>query len=188
MSKIKSLISCAVDEYRLRLSVAILLVTIVTALTASCGYRLSGVDSNAQLFSPLLKNISIEGAPKYDTFRMQLKSDLLGYRMNIVEPQSATAAIVIKNNEIKQHVLTIGDDAKVREYLLIAQVDFQVVTNTNKSKRQYAIQSVQSETSYAYYPQNLSISLNEKKRALAFLNQDLSSKLIARLRSLTRND
>ena len=188
MSKIKSLTSCAVDEYCLRLIVAILSVTIITVLTASCGYRLSGTDTKTQLFSPLLKNVSIEGVPKYDTFRMQLKSDLLGYRMNIVQPQSATAAIVIKNNKIKQHALTIGDDAKVREYLLIARVDFQVVTSTNKSKQQYAIQSVQSETSYAHYPQNLSISLNEKKRALAFLNQDMSSKLISRLRSLTKND
>ena len=188
MSKIKLLTSYAIDEYCLRFAVVLLLVAIVTALTTSCGYRLSGTNTETQLFSPLLKNISIEGVPKYDTFRIQLKSDLLGYRMNIVEPQSATVNIVIKNNQVRQHAITIGDDAKAREYLLMAQVDFQVVTNTNKSKRQYALQSVRSETTYAYYPQNLSISSNEKRRALTFLNQDLSSKLIARLRSFTKND
>ena len=188
MSKIKLLTSYVVDEYHLRFAIAMLLVTLVTAFTTGCSYRLSGIDTDTQLFSPLLKNISIEGVPKYDTFRIQLKSDLLGYRMNVVEPQSATVGIIIKNNEIRQHVITIGDDAKAREYLLMAQVDFQVVANTNKSKRQYALQSVQSETTYAYYPQNLSISSNEKKRALTFLNQDLSSKLIARLRSLSKKD
>ncbi len=188
MSKIKLLTLCAVNEYRVRSAVAILSVTIAITLVASCSYRLSGSDDKAQLFSPLLKNISIEGAPRYDAFRIQLKNDLLGYGMKVVEPQSATAGIVIKNRKIKKHAITLGDDAKVREYLLIAQIDFQVVINIDESKQKYAMQSIQSEASYAYYPQNVSISMNEKKRALAFINQDLSSKLVARLRVLTKND
>jgi len=157
-------------------------------LITSCGYRLSGSDNEAQLFSPLLKTISIEGAPRYDAFRMQLKSDLLGYRMKVVAPRSATAGIIIKNKQVKQHVITLGDDTKAREYLLMVRVNFEVVINADKAKQKYAMQSIQSATSYAYYPQHVSISANERKRALTFLNQDLSSKLIARLRVLTRND
>ena len=161
---------------------------IITTFIASCGYRLSGIDDEIQLFSPRLKNISIEGVPRYDAFRMQLKSDLLGYGMKVVEAQSATAGIIIKNQKIKQHAITIGDDAKAREYLLIAQVDFQVITNADEPKQKYAMQSIQSEASYAYYSRHVSISANERKRALASLNKDLSSKLIARLRVLTKND
>ncbi len=178
----------AADEYRIRFAVTVFSVAIITTLITSCGYRLSGSDNGTQLFSPLLKNISIEGAPRYDAFRMQLKRDLLGYRMKVVAPRSATAGIIIRNKEVKRHAITLGDDAKVREYLVIARVDFQVVVNADKSKQEYAMQSVQSETSYAYYPQYVSISSNEKKRALTFINQDLSSKLIARLRVLTKND
>ena len=178
----------AVEGYRLRFAITVFSLMIITTLITSCGYRLSGSDNDTQLFSPLLKNISIEGAPRYDAFRMQLKSDLLGYRMKVVDPQSATTGIIIKNKEIKQHAITLGDDAKVREYLLIAQVDFQVVMNADKPKQKYAMQSIQSEASYAYYSEHISISSNEKKRALTSLNKDLSSKLIARLRVLTKND
>ncbi len=188
MSKIKLLTLCAVDEYRLRFIVKVFLIAIIATLIAGCSYKLSGIDNGAQLFSPRLKNIFIEGAPRYDAFRMQLKSDLLGYGMKVVESQSATAGIIIKNQKIKQHAITIGDDAKAREYLLIAQIDFQVVTNVNITKQKYAMQSIQSEASYAYYSRHISISANEKKRALASLNKDLSSKLIARLRVLTKND
>ena len=188
MSKIRLLTLFAADEYRIRFAVTVFSVTIIATLITSCSYRLSGSDDGTQLFSPRLKNISIEGAPGYDAFRMQLKRDLLGYRMKVVAPRSATAGIIIKNKEVKQHAITLGDDAKVREYLLIARVDFQVVINDDKSKQEYAMQSIQSEASYTYYPQHVSISMNEKKRALTFLNQDLSSKLISRLRVLTKND
>ena len=188
MSRIKLSTLCAVDEYRLRFIVVVFSVAIITTLTVGCSYRLSGIDNEAQLFSSKLKNIFIEGAPRYDAFRMQLKSDLLGYGMKVVEAQSATAGIIIKNQKIKQHAITIGDDAKAREYLLVAQVDFQVVTNADKPKQKYAMQSIQSEASYAYYSRHISISANEKKRALASLNKDLSSKLIARFRVLTKND
>ena len=188
MSKIKLLTLCAVDEYRLRSIMTLLLVAIITTLITSCSYRLSGIDDEVQSFSPRLKNIFIEGVPRYDQFRMQLKSDLLGYGMKVVESQSASAGVIIKNQKIKQHAITIGDDAKAREYLLIAQVDFQVVMNADKPKQKYAMQSIQSEASYAYYSRYTSISANEKKRALASLNKDLSSKLIARLRVLTKND
>ena len=188
MSKIKLLTLCAVDKYRFRLIVMVLSVAIITTLIASCSYRLSGIDDEAQLFSPRLKNLFIEGVPRYDAFRIQLKRDLLGYGMKVVEAQSATAGIIIKNQKIKQHAITIGDDAKAREYLLIAEVDFQVVANGDEPKRKYAMQSIQSEASYAYYSEHISISSNEKKRALTSLNKDLSSKLIARLRVLTKND
>ena len=179
---------CAVDGYHLRFIVMVFSAAIITILIASCSYRLSGIDDEAQLFSPRLKNIFIEGVPRYDAFRIQLKSDLLGYGMKVIESQSATAGIIIKNQEIKQHAITIGDDAKAREYLLIAQVDFEVVTNADKPQQKYAMQSIQSEASYAYYSEHISISANENKRALASLNKDLSSKLIAKLRVLTKND
>ena len=188
MSKIKLLTLCATNKYLIRFIVTVFSVAIITTLIASCSYRLSGIDDKAQLFSPRLKNISIEGVPRYDAFRIQLKSDLLGYGMKVVNPQSATAGVIIKNQKIKQHVITISDDAKAREYLLIAKVDFEVVMNADEPKQKYAMQSIQSEASFAYYSRHVSISSNEKRRALASLNKDLSSKLIARLRVLTKND
>ena len=188
MSKIKLLTLCAADDHYLRFITTFISAAVITMLIASCSYKLSGIDNEAQLFSPKLQNIFIEGVPRYDAFRVQLKSDLLGYGMKVVEAQSATAGVVIKNQEIRQHAITIGDDAKAREYLLIAKIDFQVVMNADKLQQKYAMQSIQSEASYAYYSRHISISANEKKRALASLNKDLSSKLIARLRVLTKND
>ena len=182
MLKTKSLTLYTVDKYRRNFIVAILLAMVIALLTTSCSYRLSGISGKEQLFSPLLKNISIEGVAKYDAFRIQLKEDILSHQMKVVAAQYATTRIIVKNKEIEQQTITIGDDAKAREYLLIAQVDFYIIVG----KRQYPLQSLLSEITYSYYPQYVSISLNEKKRALAFLNQDLSSKLIARLRALTQ--
>ena len=183
MSKIKSSTLYAVDScnYYYRTAILVSIIIALTATTTSCGYRLSGINDSEQLFSPLLKKISIEGIPRSDTFRMQLKKDSLAYRIKVVAAEYATTRIVIKNKKIKQHVITIGDDAKTREYLLRATIDFLVIVDGNE----HTMQSIQSETTYAYYPQHVSISLNEKKRAVALLDRDLSAKLISRVRVLT---
>ena len=185
MSKIKSLTSYAVDAYRLYFITTTSAGILIALIVGGCGYGLSGANSNEQLFAPVLKNISIEGLPRYDAFRVRLKKDALSYRMKVVAAEFATTKIIVKNKEIKQQTITIGDDAKVREYLVTAHIDFFVVIANNESPRQYPLQSIQSETTYTYYPQHVSISLNEKERALALLNEDLSSKLINRLRILT---
>ena len=185
MSKIKLLTLYAVDMRQRSFITAILSATVIALLTTSCGYRLSGINNEEQLFSPLLKSVSIEGIPRYDSFRMRLKENMLSYRMKVTAPEFATTQIIIKNKEFEQQAITIGDDAKVREYLLIARVDFYIITGDKGSKKQYPMQSIQSEATYAYYPQHISISLNEKKRAINLLDQDLSSKLIAQFRILT---
>ncbi|MBC6413837.1 MAG: hypothetical protein GDA45_02725 [Chromatiales bacterium] len=180
MSKIKSSILYVSDINRSWCFATIVLLSIVTTI-AGCGYRLSGISDDEQLFSPLMKTISIEGIPRYDAFNIQLKNDASLYRISVTTAESATTRIIVKNKDIKQYAIIIGDDAKVREYLLTAKLDFSVIVDGNE----YAAQSIQSEATYTYYPQHVSISLNEKKRALAFLNKDLSTKLINQLRSLT---
>ena len=181
MSKTKLLTSYIANKKQRHFTATMLAGMILALLTTGCGYRLSDINNEGQLLSPLLKNISIEGVPRYDAFRMQLKEDLLSHQIKVVAAHSATT-IVVKNKEIEQQAITIGDDAKVREYLLIVRIDFYIITGGKESKKQYPMQSIQSETTYAYYPQHISISLNEKKRAMNFLHQDLSSKLIAQLR------
>jgi len=152
-----------------------------------CGYRLSGLNNAEPLFSPQLKSVSIEGIARYDSFRMQLKEDVLAYRIKVVPAEFATTRIVIKDKSIEQQAITIGDDAKVREYLLIANIKFYLIINSDHAKQHRSnVQSIQSETSYAYYPQHVSISLNEKKRALDYLDKEMSASLINRLRVLTQ--
>ena len=181
MSKIRLSISSVADiKHGWRFAITALVVAIITLTITGCGYRLSGISGDEQLFSPLLKKMSIEGIPRYDPFRIQLKKDALSYRIKVIAKEYATTRIIIKNKEIKQYAITIGDDAKVREYLLLAKIDFSVAVGDSA----HFVESIESETTYTYYPQHVSISLNEKKRALAFLNQDLSAKLIDRLRIL----
>ena len=182
MSKIKLSILCATNSYQRCTLVTILAGVLSSLIFAGCGYHLSGTNNKENLFSPLLKKTSIEGLPKYDSFRMQLKEDILSYRIKVVEPEFATTRIVVKDKKIEQQAITLGDDAKVREYLLIAKVDFYIAVAGSELKQQ---QSIQSEATYAYYPQHVSISANEKKRALDILYQDMSSKLINRIRALT---
>ena len=181
MLKIKLSILCAASSYRRHILSTILAGVVASLIVAGCGYHLSGTDDKEYLSSPLLKSVSIEGVPRYDTFRIQLERDLLSYQIKVVKPESATTKITIENKKIEQQAITLGDDAKVREYLLIAQLNFSVTT----AERQYPAQSIQSETTYAYYPQQISISANEKKRALASLNRDMSLRLIDRIRALT---
>ena len=159
--------------------------TIVFAsLLSSCGYHLSGTSEHdsKQLFSPVLKKVAIEGLHRSDDFRVQLKKDLIAYRMRVVAPPHATARIIIKNRKIDQQVITIGDDAKAREYLLTSHINFSVLSgNGDTSKVLLSERQIQAETTYLYYPQHISISANEKKRAMTYLNQDLSRVLISRL-------
>lgn len=182
MLKTKLLTSCAVNRHRKKSLITLCFALIFSLVVTACGYRLSGIDDKEHLFSPLLKKVAIEGLPKYDAFRIQLKKDLLSYRMKVVTKESATARIIVKNKNIRQQAITIGDDAKVREYLLIANIDFYAAVPTASGEpKQSPVQSIQSETTYTYYPQHISVSLNEKKRALAFLYKDMSLKLIRQI-------
>ena len=182
MSKIKLSISCAASNYRQRTLATLLAGVMVSLIVTGCGYHLSGMNNKENLFSPLLKKISIEGLPRYDSFRIQLKKDILSYRIKVLRPEFATTRILVRDKKIEQQAITLGDDAKVREYLLIAKVDFYIAVAGSELKQE---QSIQSEATYAYYPQHVSISANEKKRALDILYQDMSSKLINRIRTLT---
>ena len=158
MSKIKLLTSYAVDAYRFYFITTTSAGLIIALIVGGCSYGLSGANSDAQLFAPVLKNISIEGLPRYDTFRVRLKKDALSYRMEVVSAEFATTKIIVKNKKVKQQAITVGDDAKVREYLVTAHIDFFVIVVNNESPRQYPLQSIQSETTYAYYPQHVSIA------------------------------
>jgi len=189
MLKTKLSTSCAAERgYRCALAAlraARCAALLVLVLLGGCAYQLSGSDDTTYRFAPVLKNVSIEGVARYDAFRIQLKRDVLAYRIKVVPPELATTRIVIKDKNVERQTITLGDDAKVREYLLIASINFYLIVNDdNAEPRQSELQTIQSQTSYAYYPQHVSISRNERKRAVDSLNRAMSARLIDRLRVL----
>ena len=177
MFKIKLSTSCSS-------AIALACAIAFVGLLSSCGYHLSGTSEHdrKQSFSPALKKVALEGLYRFDDFRVQLKKDLSVYRLQVVASPHATARIVINARKTEQQVITIGNDAKAREYLLTSYVNFSVLSGEDDTlKVLLSERQIQAETTYLYYPQHISISANEKKRALTYLNQDLSRMLINRL-------
>ena len=150
---------------------------------SACGYHLSGsTKSQAQPLASVLKQVSFEGLGKYDPFRQKLVFLLGSYGIRIMKPGSATARIIFLEKQTQENVVTVGDDAKAREYLLTVSMAFTVKAEGKNAERTLLEkQVIQATAPYIYDPNNLLVSENERRRALDDIENRLAQKLMDRV-------
>lgn len=92
-------------------------------LLGACGFRLQG---EAEL-PPAMANTRIDTRDPYSHFVRRLTILLEQNGARVVEGAGATAVLEIPVNEVRKDVLSIGDNARVREFRVVHRVRFRLV-------------------------------------------------------------
>lgn len=92
-------------------------------LLAACGFHLQ---ERSEL-PPAMALTSLEVQDPYSPFARQLSILLEQNGVRVVERSNATAILEIPVNVVRKEILTIGDNARVREYRLHHAVRFRLV-------------------------------------------------------------
>jgi len=87
---------------------------------SACGFHLQ---QGGEL-PPEMDRVRLDMANPYTTFARRLLILLEQNGVQVVEDDSATAVLRIDRNQVQKEILTIGDNARVREYRLRHYVDF----------------------------------------------------------------
>lgn len=179
-SRADSSISSCADAARRRAPAA--LCVVVATLAAACGYQLGASDHGARFVSPLLAKISLEGMQRHAPLRVALKSALRVRGVRVVAAGAAPARLVLAGEEITRRPLAITGDAKAREYLVAASLEFSVRGDSGRVL--LAKQRVRSEGSYLYDDKRPSASESERRRTLRHVRRDLARRIVERLAAL----
>lgn len=101
------------------------LVPLIAALTglASCGFHLQ---PQAELPAEM-QRVRLEVQDPYSTFARRLLILLEQGGVSVVEDETATSVLQIPRNQVRKEILTIGDNARVREYRLRHIVQFSLL-------------------------------------------------------------
>ncbi len=90
---------------------------------AACGFRLQG----AAELPPAMSATRIETTDPYSHFVRRLTILLEQNGARVVEGAGATAVLEIPLNQVRKDVLSIGDNARVREFRVVHRVRFRLV-------------------------------------------------------------
>ncbi|MDD9807841.1 MAG: LPS assembly lipoprotein LptE [Gammaproteobacteria bacterium] len=162
-----------------RLASAVLAAVIGLSLLAGCGYRLGdGTAPGGEAIPASLARLSLEGMKRHAPLRQALKSALRAHGVEIVAPVRAPARLVVGGEQISQRPVVIGDDAKTREYLLTAVVEFSVRGSGGVLLEK---QRVESAGSYLYDAKRPQVGDSERERTLQHIRRDLARRIIGRL-------
>ena len=161
------------------------LLLISALLLTSCGYHLQGSGGDqGRLFSAQLKKISVEGLGHYESLRRDLVSALRSYGFRVTKSHTASARLIMLNKEERTVVGAIGNNAKVREYLLYIKIHFRVETGGEKKKVLLQEQIIQVEAPYLNNPDNFLVTQKLKEDARAYSEEQLIQRIINRLATI----
>lgn len=143
----------------------------LTLLTlAACGFQLRGQTT----VSEELKTLYIQGVnTRQDVFGVELKRALMRNGIEVLDEYREGAALfTVLENRFDRHVLSVGSDAKVREYELEAQVIFQVTDDNGELIG--TRQRVEARRDYQF-DRNQILAMDEQERVL---RQDLNKQMV----------
>jgi len=134
---------------------------------AGCGFHLRG---QAQL-PPEMRQTRLVIGDQYSMFARRVRVLLEGAGVQFVSSTDATAVLEIPQNDVVTEVLTIGDNARVREYRISHTVRFRV-TAANGTEI-IPLQTIRQTREVSFDEQQiLAIS-----RELEYVKQDLAGTL-----------
>lgn len=100
----------------------ILPLVLMAALTAACGFHLQGA---AELPSEMVRTQLIAQDP-YSEFVRRLTILLEQNGARVVDQQPISAVLEIPLNQVRKEILTVGDNARVREFRVRHRVTFRL--------------------------------------------------------------
>jgi LPS-assembly lipoprotein len=161
------------------MSRALSLLLVLTALLSSgCGYHLRG-EAN---LPPEMQKTRLIIDDEYSTLARRLRVMLERNGVEFVAADQATAVLEIPQNQIVTEVLTIADNARVREYRVTATVKFRL-TDT-RGQELIGWQTLRQSREISFDEQRILASSREQEYLREDLAETMAQLLVARLESL----
>lgn len=155
-------------------------ITLVILILAGCGFQLRG----AATVPDELKTLYIQGVnTRQDSFGRQLKRALQRNGIQVLDDYEEGAALLtVLENRYERNVLSVGNDAKVREFELETWVVYQITDKTGEIIGEQ--QRVEARRDYQFDRGQI-LAMDEQERVLREdLNNQMVQSIIRRLSAL----
>ncbi|MGH8035285.1 MAG: LPS assembly lipoprotein LptE [Lysobacterales bacterium] len=148
---------------------------LVALLLSGCGFQLRG---SAQL-PPEMSQTQLVIADQYSTVARRVRVLLEQAGVHIVSAGQATAILEIPQNQGSTEVLTIGDNARVREYRISHTVQFRLLGADGKEI--IPLQTIRQTRDISFDEQRILALSREQEYVRQDLEDTISRMLVSRL-------
>jgi LPS-assembly lipoprotein len=150
-------------------------------LLSGCGFQLRG---DAQL-PPEMNQTRLVINDEYSTFARRVRVLLEQAGAQIVSADKATAILEIPQNEVLTEVLTIGDNARVREYRISHTIQFRLLAANGTEI--IPLQTIRQAREISFDEQRILAISRETEYVKEDLAETISRLLISRLQVVGRH-
>jgi len=155
-----------------------LLLALTALLSSGCGYHLRG-EAN---LPPEMQKTQLIIDDEYSTLARRLRVMLERSGVEFVTADQASAILEIPQNRIVTEVLTIADNARVREYRVTATLKFRLTDS--RGQELIGWQTLRQSREISFDEQRILASSREQEYLREDLAETMAQLLIARLESL----
>jgi LPS-assembly lipoprotein len=144
-------------------------------LLTACGFKLRG---KAEL-PPEMSETQLVIDDQYSAFARRVRILLEQSGVKFVSASNATAILQIPKNEVLTEVLTIGDNARVREYRVSHTVEFRLMDKTGREL--VPLQTIRQTREISFDEQRILAVSREQEYVKQDLADTVSRLLVSRL-------
>jgi len=155
-----------------------LLLALLVALLAGCGFQLRG----AAGLPPEMARTQLVVDDPYSTLARRLRTLLEQGGVQFVQAGEATAVLEIPQNLVATDVLTIADNARVREYRVSHTVQFRLTDA--EGRELMGLQTLRQVREISFDEQRILASSREQEYLKEDLAEDLARLIVNRLESV----
>lgn len=159
----------------MRHSYTLVLAVVVSLLLSACGFQLRG---KAEL-PPEMERTRLVIDDEYSTFARRVRVLLDQAGVEFVSGSDATAILEIPRNDVLTEVLTIGDNARVREYRISHTVQFRLLSGDGAEL--VPLQTIRQTRDISFDEQQILAVSREQEYVKQDLANTLSRLLLSRL-------
>lgn len=156
----------------------LILALLAAAMLSACGFQLRG---DYALYERLGKT-KLQLIHEYSDFSRQLERSLQRAGVELVNTEDADSIIVISKSALTREVLSIGNDARVREFRLRLELEFKVLEGGQRSEGQAQQESqIRLKTQVLKQQRDLRFDASRvlaTSREAEFLQEDMSATMV----------
>ena len=157
----------------------ILLLLSLPLLLAACGFQLRG---DADLPEEMAKTHMAVDDP-YSTLARRVQTMLEQSGVQFVGPSQATAVLEIPENRVLTQVLTIADNARVREYRVSHTIQFRLTDAEGNELME--MQTLRQAREISFDEQKILASSREQEYLKEDLAENLARQMVNRIESIS---
>ncbi len=157
---------------------SLLLMSLMATLLTACGFQLRGEAA----LPPQMARTQMIIDDAHSTLARRVTILLERNGVKLVPAEQATAVLEIPDNQVVTEVLTIGDNARVREYRVTHTVRFRLTDAQGQELVPW--QTLRQAREISFDEQQILASSREQEYLREDLGETLAQLLVARLESL----